>query len=118
MKKFIKPLLYSISIYIVLTFLISILNYIGILSGTFLTIIKIIIPTIIFFINGLLIGKESIQKGWLNGLISGSILIIIMIILDLILNIKFNIKLPIFYILYLIICILGSILGINKKLNK
>lgn len=117
MKKFIKPLLFSISTYIVLTFLISIFNYIGLLNGTFLTIFKIFIPIITFFINGILIGNNSTEKGWLNGIISASILIFLIIILDLIFKIKFNIKIPIFYLIYVFICIFGSILGINKK-NK
>ena len=42
MKKFINPLLYSLGTLFILSFIITILNYIGIISGLPLKIIKIL----------------------------------------------------------------------------
>ena len=46
MKKYLKSLGYIFSLIITLTFLVTILNYIGLFKGTFFTILKFIIPAI------------------------------------------------------------------------
>lgn len=118
MKKFIKPLLYSLGILFIFTFIITLLNYIGIISGLPLKIIKVIIPLISYFIPGFMIGKNSEKKGWLSGLEIGLIITIILLIINILLKTKISIILIIYYIVLIIICTLGSILGINKKNDK
>lgn len=115
MKKFIKPLLYSFGILLVLTFIITLLNYIGIISGLPLKIIKIIIPIISYFIPGFMIGKNSDKKGWLSGIEIGLIITSILLIINVLFKTETSIMLILFYIGLIIISILGSMLGINKK---
>lgn len=114
LKKIGFGLLYTVSIIIVLTFLVTIFNYIGIIKHGFLTILEIIIPCIGFFIGGFEIGKRSKQKGWLEGIKFSGILLIIIFILNLILN-SFEIKNILYYLILLTLSTTGSIIGINKN---
>lgn len=114
MKKFLKPLLYSLGFLVLSTFLATFLNYIGALSSSILKIILIVIPIVAFFLNGLLIGKDISEKGWLNGLKSGSILLILLILLALIFNVKFRIIMVFYYLFLLVVSSGGSIISINK----
>lgn len=115
MKKFIKPSLYSLLAFILFTFIITIFNYIGILPYNVFKIIRIIGIVVIFFIDGLLVGRASEKKGWLNGLEASLILITIFSILNLIFKGNFSMSTFISYIILIVITILGSMLGINKK---
>ena len=117
MKKFIKPLLYSFGILFIFTFIITLLNYIGIISGLTLKIIKVIIPIISYFIPGFIIGKNSDKKGWLSGIEIGLIITSILLIINVLFKTETSITLILFYLGLIIISILGSILGINKKKN-
>lgn len=118
MNKFIKPFIYAIEFLIISSFLVTSLNYIGILNSKISSILRIISIIISFFINGYLVGKNSIKKGWLSGLEAGSILVSIMILLDLLFKVEFNFKIIIYYAILLVISILGSVIGINKKRNE
>lgn len=115
MKKYINPLLYSLIILFGLTFIITLLNYIGLLSGLPLKILKIMIPIISYFILGFMIGKISDKKGWLNGLEFGLILTFILLVVSLLFKNKMNIFLILYYLFLTVISAIGSILGINRK---
>lgn len=117
MKKYLKSLGYIFVLIITLTFLVTILNYIGLFKGTFFTILKFIIPAISMFIGGVIIGKNSEKKGWLNGLKIGVIAILIIVLVSVIAKNTFNIKNIIYYIMLLAICVFGSMIGISKKNN-
>ena len=110
-----KKNIYLIGFMILLSFLLTIFNYIGILNNNILNIFKIIIVTTTFFLNGFIVGKKVNKKGYIYGLEAGGILLIIFIILDLVFKVKFSLKLIIYYLLLLLLSILGSIIGINKK---
>ena len=115
MKKFIKPLLYSFIILFILTFIITLLNYIGLISGLPLKIIKTTIPIISYIIAGFMIGKNSNKKGWLSGIDIGLIITTILIILNLLFNNNITLYTMLYYISLIIISILSSIMGINRK---
>lgn len=115
MKKFIKPLLYSLGILFILTFIITFLNYIGIISGLPLKIIKMLIPFISYIIPGFMIGKRSDKKGWLNGLEIGLILTLILLFLNMFLKNEITILFVLYYIGLILSSILGSMIGINRK---
>lgn len=115
MKKFIKPLLYSLGILFIFTFFITILNYIGLISGLPLKIIKIIIPIISYLVAGFMIGKGSDKKGWLSGIEIGLMLTIVLLILNLIFKTKITIIILAYYLVLTSISIIFSILGINKR---
>ena len=60
--------LFITGIILVLTLLISILNYFNIITGSFLSVFKILTCIISLFVGGFVIGKNSNKKGWLEGL--------------------------------------------------
>lgn len=115
MKKFIKPLLYSLGILFIFTFFITIFNYIGLISGLPLKIIKIIIPIICYALGGFMIGKCSDKKGWLSGIEIGLMLTIVLLIINLLFNTKSTIIVIAYYIALIVISTISSILGINRK---
>ena len=119
LRNFIKPILYIFVIIIGGLLVLTPLNYFDIFNNSITTIIKIIIPIIAFFTGGLLIGKKSQKKGWLEGLKLSSIVIILFILINYIgFNESFKLKSLIFYITLIISGILGSVVGINKKVDN
>ncbi len=109
-------LLYIIGVILVSTLLITVFNYFNIISGSSLSISKILICIISLFIGGFIIGRRSSKKGWLEGLkLSLIFLVIIMIFNYLALGNAPQIKNIIYYLIIITSCIFGSIIGINSK---
>lgn len=118
-KNFIKPLLFIIGTIIISLLILTPLNYFDLLNNNITTIFKIIIPIIAFFIGGLMLGRHSKKKGWLEGLKLSVIVIIIFILINYIsFNESFKLKSLIFYIILAVTSIFGSVIGINKKIDK
>lgn len=108
--------LYILGTILALTFITTLLSYFNILSDKVTSIIKIIIPIISMLIGSFYIGKNSLKKGFLEGLKLGSIFSIFLIIFNYLgLNNSFKVKHLLFYIILIISSILGSMIGINKK---
>lgn len=119
MKKIGKALLYSIGTILILTFVVTLLNYVNIFSYKIVVIFKIIIPILSIFIGGLVMGKNSTNKGWLEGIKYGIIFIIILCIMNyLILRTGFKIQDLIYYLIITLASSFGSIIGINYKKEK
>ena len=118
LKKLGKSFLTSLIILFSLTLVITIFNYIGLFSLSIVNAFSYITPFIALFIGGLLLGKESNNKGWLEGIKYGLICIVIFFIFNfLAFNQIFNTKSIILYIVTLIASILGGMIGINMKKN-
>ena len=116
LKKIGLSLLYIIGIMLASTFLITLLNYFNIIGGTTLTISKILILTISLFIGGLITGRRSTKKGWLEGLKLALIFLVILILFNYLgLGNAPKIKNLLYYSIIIISCIFGSIIGINKR---
>ena len=116
LKKIGMSFTYIISSILILTFITTLFSYFNILNDKVTSIIKIIIPIISMLIGGFYIGKNSLKKGFLEGLKLSSIFSIFLIIFNyLALNNSFKFKYLLFYIILIISCILGSMIGINKK---
>lgn len=113
--KYLKSFLYVIGLIIVTTLIITLLNYIGVVSGISLNIIKLIIPIISIFIGGIIIGKNSSNKGWLNGMKIGGAVILLFVLLLLILDEKITLKTVLYYLVLLSTCVFGSMIGISKS---
>lgn len=119
MKKIGKALLYSIGTILILTFIVTLLNYFNIFSYKIVVIFKIIIPILSIFIGGLVMGGKSTNKGWLEGIKYGIIFIIILCIMNyLILRTGFKIQDLIYYLIITLASSFGSIIGINYKKEK
>lgn len=108
-----------IAIILFFTFTITLFHYFNIIGKTTVTILEITGPIIALFIGGFLIGKESKQKGWLEGL-KLAVIFIIFIILFNYLGLKNNLewKNLFYYFILTITCVFGSMIGINKKAQK
>lgn len=115
LKKLVKPLLYTFLSIIILTLLITILNYSEFIKNNTLSIFKIIIPILSVIIGSIKLGTMTIKKGYMEGLKFGLILCALLIIINLILGNPFEIRYVLFYIILIISSILGSMIGINKK---
>lgn len=100
---------------LMLTFIVSLLNLIGLNSGI-TTIIMLISNILLFFVLTFYNAFKLKKKGIIEGLILGSIFIIFMIIIKIILFANsFSIATFIYYLLLLITSAIGGMFGVNKK---
>lgn len=108
-------LLFIISFILVLTFIGTLFNYIGLFNNTVIKIVKVIIPILSMFIGGFVIGKRQGKNGWLEGLKLSLIFLVILTLFNYLgLNASFSLKSWIYYIILIVSTIFGSILGVNK----
>lgn len=116
LKNYSKSIGFSILSIFILTFLITLLNYIGILGIKIVTAFSYITPFISFMIGGILLGKKSNKKGWLEGIKLGLIINILLFIFNfLAFNHGYTLPNLILYAIVFIASILGSMIGINLK---
>lgn len=118
LKKLGKSFLTSLIILLGLTLIITIFNYIGLFGLNIVNTFSYITPFIALFIGGILMGKGSTSKGWLEGIKFGVICVIIFFIFNyLAFDSFFNISNIILYVITLIASIIGGMIGINLKKN-
>ena len=114
LKNYLKSYVYLFGSILVLTIILSILNY----YLTFSTkVIKILIPIISVLMSSIILGKNTKVKAYLEGIKFTSIYIILSIILSLFTKNPFSFRLILSYLLILLSGIVGSMIGINLK-NK
>lgn len=118
-KKLSMSFIYIIATILILTFIVTLLNYFDILKDKIVSIFKIIIPIISLFIGGFYIGKRSNKKGFIEGLKLGIIFSIFILIFNfLAFSSPFKFKYLLFYLIICMSSILGSIIGINYKKSE
>ena len=116
LKKLGFSFIYIIGTILVITFIITLLNYFNIINDKIISVFKILIPIISLFIGGFYIGKNSSSKGYLEGLKLGGIFSLFLLIFNfLAFNNSFKLKYLLFYLIIIISSILGSMIGINKR---
>lgn len=102
--------------FLLFSILIGTLNYFNILGNNSVKIFELIATILSMVIGGVYLGKNSNQKGFLEGLkIGGATIIILFIFGYLAFDKGFSIRLLLFYTIVLFSSVLGSIFGINKK---
>lgn len=116
MYKYLKSSIYTLCILIGSTIIITILNYFNILMGNVLKITELLIPIISIFIGSYILGKNSNNKGYIEGLKYGMAWIILFLIINLISK-NFTYLSLIYYLILIIIAIVSSIIGINRRKN-
>lgn len=98
------------------TLLISTLYYFNIIGSNLFTIMELIIPLLSFLIGGIIIGRKSKNKGWLEGLKLGLILAILLLLISFLgFEMKFGVQTIIYYLIIVIITTFGSMIGINSQ---
>lgn len=106
----------SIVFLMILTFLLTIFNYINIIKYNSVNIFEIIILFISIFSGSFVMGKKSSKKGWLEGIKFGLIFLVILVLFNYLgFNIEFEVKNLLYYGILLISSILGGMIGINFK---
>lgn len=114
-----RSFIYVISIIIISTIIITLLNYINIFNSQITTILKIAVALLSMFVGGFIVGKRAKNKGWLEGLKFGLIITFILILVNLIIfKQKFELRNLLYYTILVSSTIFGSMIGINKKVEK
>ena len=104
----------SFVLFLIFSFLLTLLEYTGIISSNVLKVVFSIIIFLSFLIGGILFGKKSLQRGWWEG-IKLSILNIFIVILLSLLFTKVSLNSTILYSIMFLATTIGSIIGVNLK---
>lgn len=100
---------------LMIVFIVSLLNLIG-LNGGISSIILLILNIILFFILTFYSGKNSNEKGYLVGLLTSSLLIFLMFVINSIFyGINLRLSTIIYYLILILTGVIGGTIGINKK---
>ena len=116
LKKLVRALLFVLVISTLLTFIITIFSYFNIFSDNLTKVLKLMTPIIGVFSGGIVIGRRSNKKGFVEGIKLALIIDIILIIISLISG-SLNVESILFYLILLISTIFGSMIGIQKKVK-
>ena len=115
MKYLFKTLGYYAIFLILITFICSLLNLIGV-NSTITNLLLFIFNILAFFILGFKNGQKVNNKGYIAGLKMSFLFIIILIIINLFTARKlFSLVTIIYYLILILAGVFGSMLGINKK---
>ena len=115
MKYLFKTLGYYVIFLILLIFICSLFNLIGV-NSTITNLILFIFNLLAFFILGFKNGKKVNSKGYIAGLKMSGLFILVLIIINLFTAKNFfNIATFIYYLVLILAGTFGSMMGINKK---
>ena len=115
LKYLLKYLGYYSVFIILLTFICSLLNLIGV-NSTITNLMIFVFNILVFFIFGFKSGKKASNKGYIAGLKIGGLFLLILIIINLFTTLEFfNITTIIYYVLLILSSTFGGSIGINKK---
>lgn len=114
-KKYIKSLAITISTIIILSIIINTLNYINILNQNTYKILIITSSSIATLLGTYYLGKQTKQKGYLEGIKYGIIITTLFITLALITKQNINIESILYYLILITTSIIGAMIGINRK---
>ena len=117
MINYLKSSIWTISILLISSIIVTIFNYFNVISGIPLKILFLLIPLISIFIGSTISNSKIQRNGLLNGAIVGGIYLISIYLLSSIINQKFILSMQsIIMIISGIVCgMFGGILGVNKS---
>lgn len=114
---YLKGVLYFFIPFLILTLLITIFYYFDILNNQIIKYFKIIVLILSCCISGIYIGKNSLNKGYLNGIILSFIIVFMFFITSLFLD-GFKVYQLIYYLIIILTTTIGAMFGINRKKEK
>lgn len=110
--KYLKVIIFPLTIILLFPFILSILNKLGIQSFNLFILIIMIIT---FFISGYTLGKKVNKKSYLNGLIFGLITVLFMFLISLFFKEKYHLSTLIYYLILALSSMFGSMISATKK---
>ena len=115
MKYLLKTLGYYAIFIVLITFICSLLNLIGV-NSTITNLIIFIFNMIMFFFLGFKNGKCVVSKGYIAGIKMSLLFILLLIVINLFTARNFfSISTIVYYVILMLSGIAGSMIGINKK---
>lgn len=114
-KKYSLRFLYTILGITISLLLITILYHFNIISSNVYQILKLIMLLGNILISGIILGKKTTSKGYLEGIKLGMFLVILFTLLTLLTNGNLKLRILLYDLIILITSILGGMIGINKK---
>ncbi len=116
MKKYLIAIGYILISFIILTFIVTLLNYFDVATNNTLKLIKIVGPIISMLLGRIYLGLKSDKKGYLEGIKLGIIMSFIFFIFSFLgLDKNLSFSRMIYYIIIIITSMLGGMIGISKK---
>lgn len=114
--KYLKSVLVTGGIILIASLLITTLSYFNLFPIKSIKAFSLIIPTLAMLVGAFLLGRETKEKGWLEGLKLGGIYLIITILINL-LFFRTGISSNLFLYdgILLLASMLGSMIGINFR---
>jgi len=115
-KTYLKGISLILGSFFIFVILLTFLYYFNIIPSSVMPYLKLIFPFISMVMGGILIGLNSKEKGWLEGIKLAIFPLVLFFLLSYLgFDIGFNLKMFFYLLILLLSCIFGSILGINKK---
>ena len=116
MKNYLVAIGYILLSFIVLTFIVTLLNYFDVIAGNTLKLIKIVVPIISTLLGSVYLGFNSNKKGYLEGIKLGIIMSFLFFIFSFLgLDKSLSFSRIIYYLIIIITSMLGAMIGISKK---
>jgi putative membrane protein (TIGR04086 family) len=111
-KIFGKVILYLL----IILFLLTLLNNFNIINYSLFSYLKFILLLSLMFVGGYIKGKNSISKGWLEGIKFSLFIVVLLTIFNyLAYDIKINSKIFMYFLIIMVVTTLGSMIGISKR---
>jgi len=111
--------IFSISLILILTFILTIFNYINFINDGFLIFFEVFNLVISIFVGGFFVGKKSYKKGWLEGIKFGFIFTVLMVLINYLgFDVNISVKFIIFNIIILVVAMFGGMVGISFRKEK
>lgn len=108
-----------IGIIFIFTFFVTLLSYFNIMNDSVTTVFKMIIPILSMLASGIVMGRNSSQKGWLEGLKLGLMVCVLLMLFNILgLRNSFKIGNVLFYTILTFSSIVGSMIGISRKVSN
>ena len=115
LKKYGKIMLIWFIALLFYTLILTLLNYFQVIKFENIIKLNFTITSIITFILGIITGKTTSKKGYIEGLKLGSLITSIFLLLNIIFIRNFSLHIFVYYLTIVASATFGSIIGINLK---
>jgi putative membrane protein (TIGR04086 family) len=116
--KYVISICITFLLLLLFSFILAILVYFEVLTNNSYKILLLLFLVISVFSGSYYLGFNSLDKGYLNGLICGIIICVLFSAFSLIFKSSLNFSSIIYYFVIIITSLIGGTIGINKKTTK